>query len=549
MGAEFSPGGTQIVFEGEQSTRSGIVEDLYVIGADGTNQKRLMNDTAGNNEPEWSLDGSRIFYTYGGLPWPTYSVRPDGTGNGLYTNGLGWAPKFRQPSTTISADDRLAAQLRPELLFDSEGEHWRPQNVEYFFSHDPVQVCDSSMCADVDSTADLRLYPNSSYDINVPGSGDADNFKSSEPSCVGSLVWDCGSGPASSIYYHVSQPSPTGYRYLDYWFFYRYNDAQGSFGFDHEADWESVSIAPSAASPDTFDFASFSQHGTWYSYLRDNLSCDGGGAGSCGNESTKYGRRLHSFVSAGTHANYGEPCGGPCTQTNSAFEPETDHDGGTPWERNGESRALLAMPPTGSPADPWGIGPAEWTDWPGFWGMDGDRVRSPGNQPHFSAPWENTCADDSNCPSQSGSSAPAMMSAQTTADCGSWFGAGVVALVCDPSELRSALRSRNLGKRGRLRVSVVSGQRTAAAAPGIAQVMGQPLADGEQIELSDPVGDGARLYVRFRSEGDLYDAVLSLPAAAGGRLSLKVDRSTKSPEVRALLPDGAAVKAELVRRK
>ena len=541
--AEVSPDNSEVVFEGISSKKNSS-QDIYAVQLNGLNLRRLTNDSTTDYEPEWLPSGQAIIFSHGGTPHPTYSVKPDGTERKLLVEGLGFGPKFRQPSTLIGAHERLAHQLRPELLFDSEGEHWRPQNVSSFFSNDPVEVCGAT-CEPVNSTNDLRLYPGSEYKINVPGSGDADNFKSALPGCVGSLVWDCGGAPHSSIYYHVSEPSPQqGYRYVDYWFFYRYNDAQGSIGFDHEADWEGVSIAPSSTRPETFDFASFSQHGTWYSYLRDNLKCDFGSSGSCGSEEAKYGRRLHAFIAAGTHANYGEPCGSFCTQTNTVT-PETDHDGGTPWQRNGESVALRPFPALTPPGMTWSEGPAEWADWPGNWGMD-TTVGSPANQSHFSTPWESDCADDDDCPTEESSLLSA--SSASTGNCSSWFGAGVAALACSPEDLKTALREQRLGNSGSHGVNLSHGQRGSASAPGVAQVMGSALHDGDSLNLPKGLPEDAKLFLRFQSEGTLYDAKLDPPKMPPGQVKLAITPRLARPEARLLLPNGGQLRLPPVAR-
>jgi hypothetical protein len=106
-------------------------------------------------------------------------------------------------------------------------------------------------------------------------------------------------------------PSPAGYQYIDYWFFYRYNQGFQDIG-NHAGDWESVTVAP-ATSGQTFEFAEFSEHGNEESFLRDNLECDNNAAGSCGTESgSSYsGQHVMTFPAAGSHANYPQPNSGP----------------------------------------------------------------------------------------------------------------------------------------------------------------------------------------------------------------------------------------------
>ena len=56
----WSPDGRKIAFE---SSRSGRHSEIYVMEADGRNQKRLTYDFGDNRDPAWSPDGRHIAYT------------------------------------------------------------------------------------------------------------------------------------------------------------------------------------------------------------------------------------------------------------------------------------------------------------------------------------------------------------------------------------------------------------------------------------------------------------------------------------------------------
>lgn len=211
-----------------------------------------------------------------------------------------------------------ALHYMPELLFDNT-EKWRPLNVPMFLSErDPStgtpwnQICSPSAgCTGLTGVGDLGAYPTAdSYILIHNDGGDPNSYRS--PTCTstigGTQVYDCDTGPATAIYYTVRGPHTvggTGYDFNEYFFFYRYNQGPGVVNQgDHAGDWEGavVGVAPGA---NTFEFAEFSQHGAWESYLRDNLECDGGGVASCGSESTQYvGQHLDIFPAAGSHANY-----------------------------------------------------------------------------------------------------------------------------------------------------------------------------------------------------------------------------------------------------
>lgn len=301
-----------------------------------------------------------------------------------------------------------------------------------------------------------------------------------------------------------------------------------------------MSVAPSPSNT-TFDFASFSGHGHWFSYLRDNLACDGRTEGSCGTETNKIGQRVSSFVSGGGHSNYGQPCTGICTQTNSVT-PETQHGGERGWEANHDSSALAPLPPTAAAGQLWTAGPREWVDWPGSWSADGE-ISAPGTQPnktHFDAPWVNECADDSDCPAEGASarSGPVARTAAVSA-CGTWFGPEVAALACNPSQLGTSIRARRLGRSGLFSIRI-SGRRTRqASAPGLSQFVGKPLKPGAKVIVR---GRGARstaLYLRIRtSRKRIYEAKFNDLALSrrSGRATVRVQPPPAAVRSKIALP-------------
>lgn len=546
----FSSDGSKIVFE-----KGG---NIYTAASTGGRATQLT--TGGlDGQPDWSPNGQIAFIrrTSSGVGY--YNVwRMTSTGSGQTMivsapNGSALAPSFRQSSLVMDRYDVAAADLRPTLLFDS-GERWRPINVNWFLG-ETHQICDGSTCGIVATPDDLRNWPNPGTRINIEGDGGESNYASPAPECNVNGLQDCDTGPRSAIYYHVSEPSPLGYPYVDYWWFYRYNDTPDVSLTDHEGDWESVSIAPSDTSPGTFDFASFSGHGHWYSYLRDNLGCDGGPAGSCGTQANKYGKRLNVFVAAGSHANYGEPCGGPCTGSNT-WIPEMDHDGAYLWGRHNDPPAdsVLEFPATTPAGTPWTGGPRNWTDWPGMWSADGG-IDSPGNQPHFKTPWDNDCADASDCPFEGKSIAGASRGKQAgLPSCSSWFGAGVAAVACDPARLKKALKRRELGRKGTFRIAR-QGKRPSASAPGIAQALGQPLRAGATLSLAGSGGADADLLVRVRHGKAIYAAVFGSTGlgASKGKARVKVGRpgvgaAGAAPRVALVRADGTTVKPLSLKR-
>jgi TolB protein len=89
----WSPDGTKIAF----TVYSGSSWDVYVVNADGSEQRALANSPLDETGPEWSPDGSLVAYSAAESgescecdnagTFDIYVVRPDGTGMRRLTNG------------------------------------------------------------------------------------------------------------------------------------------------------------------------------------------------------------------------------------------------------------------------------------------------------------------------------------------------------------------------------------------------------------------------------------------------------------------------------
>lgn len=435
----------------------------------------------------------------------------------------------------------IAQQFRPLVRFDNS-EDWRPLNLPSFFAErDPTtgapyhKICDAGSCTGITSTADLALHHTSSSSLDIHGSGSEANYTSPDPTCISTSRprRDCASGPSNGIYWHVVPTlSPGGYQYYDYWLWYRY-DYVGSVvivdDFNHEGDWENVTVGVKGTAPTTFDYVTFSQHGSHYAYLRQNLQCNGGGSGSCGTQSAKAGTRVWDYVANGTHANYATSCSelffGWCTQAD-GITPERGHDGAKPWLANGDTTILLQMP---EPTHTWATtGDGTWSDWPGVWGQSGGPA-SPGNQnPHFNQPWTSNSCWSSGCAMPAG-----VRAAQ--AGCGAWLGGDVAALACDPAQLRRSIAAGTLDgasvdlRRITRRASAARAGRRAAEAAPLAQLMGGPLRPGQGLLASShrPLTTTIAAHVRSRRYGGIvvFGGVALRPGAgAHVTVSLRAGR-------------------------
>jgi hypothetical protein len=551
MNPSFTPDATKIAFAGFVSG----VADLFVANTDGTGSATDLTGTSSvsENNPRWSPDATSLCATritgsgtvneQGGIA--LYSSLGSLTaqfGIGAYgQEALGCS--YRQASS-LSNNDYLAAQFMPMLEFDHT-EKWRPVNAAMFLSEkDPAtgqpwhQICSATLnCSGLAGELTLGSYSTSDSYISIHrnANSDPDSYTSPTATCNqvvnGTSRHDCDTGPASAIYYHVVGPSPSNYTYIDYWFFYRYDQGFDNVG-NHAGDWEGVTVAPSTTG-NTFQFAEFSQHGGWYSFLRDNLQCDSGAGGSCGSESGGYsGQHVMTFPAAGSHANY--------SRQNSSGTFDGGNDGAAPWGRDLDTNSTGTCPANVPASPPNVCGPAlvpfpatgaqRWTDWAGRWGetvasgVGGSNsptspagANPPDHGPHFFAPWSGASCD-------SGAACPASAHRREPLSCHNWLGGGVAAVACNQPHMRRALRSRHLGRKGTFTLRLITQRRRAATAPGLAQVLGHPLSPGEQAEVSGTIPRGTELLVRAGAHGRFVTAVFDRVGPLHGRAKLLVRR-------------------------
>lgn len=377
---------------------------------------------------------------------------------------------------------------------------------------------------------------------------------------------DCDTGPNTAIYWHMtgpvlredaSDPWPvveSNYVYVDYWFFYRFNKAAPTL--DHEADWENVTLAYPAetAWPTVFTFAAFSAHGHLWHYLRDTISCspNGGAEGvACISPAT----RPHVFVADGTHANYPQSCSAIilCPQTTAEGDthlpPEKEYDGHARWGANDISTALKRFPE----ALGWsaGIAAPSWVDWFGWWGYITDtaqpadshvespaapRLRDTFHRPDLELQCTERHTDSTvNCDGSEGPHAPpahmrgslgSQQSAESSFDCLGWQGPYVAMSLCDPEELRTALRTGTVGEPGNMSVTGLgAAHHRFAVGRGVSQLVGKSLSPGDQVVLTGEFGPTVRLMARFRDGNDVVAArFFNIGTFGAGRLVIRLRR-------------------------
>lgn len=509
-----SPDGQVVAFAGR---RAGQTEDqIYRIGVDGRNLKQLTTD--GGTDPQFRPHDTHIAYTAAGA---TRIVQIDVEGGSRRTLVAGPPAGYdRIGPVELEASDQLffAKRYEPVLRFDSS-ESWRPLDVDAFFAEHQHRLCDASCDTQpIQSVNDLARHATKSSYIDIAGRyidpALEANYHSPYPECNKGGLRDCDVGSRSTIYYRVvPEGRAAGYNFVDYWFFYRANYFYKSFDF-HEGDWEGVSVGVSPQLPSTFDFVAFSQHGTYFAYLRQNLRCedvDAGGdtsesppRGTCGSDAASYGHRVDSFVANGSHANYGEPCPehfiGECPSAGSFGGRDRGYDGRRRWGRAFDEQAtsLLPLPPTVG----WHHRQGFWSDWPGRWGHPGrspdvlDGPRSPGVQPVH---WE--CAESGCGPivAASAERSTGYQSPGTAArSCTNWLGGGVAALECDRRQLRHAFANGTLGHDGFQTLTVSGRHASSASVTGVTQLLGAPLRDGGRVHVEGAITRGDELFIHIQ---------------------------------------------------
>jgi hypothetical protein len=170
----WSPDGSKIAFT---SLRDAGNSEIYVMNADGSNQVRLTNDPAADAHPSWSPDGSKIaFVSDRGGHVDIYAMHADGTNPVQLTNDGATPTPKGDPAWSgqgTIAFWRTVAGEKNIWAMDADGSNpravttngnnsqpaWSPDGTRLTYRH--IAACDEFTCSDF------------LYIVNADGSGNA----------------------------------------------------------------------------------------------------------------------------------------------------------------------------------------------------------------------------------------------------------------------------------------------------------------------------------------------------------------------------------------
>jgi len=282
-------------------------------------------------------------------------------------------------SPTAAADLALAVAHRPILLFDTHEAVPRPLDVEALFRTGLISMCEGGQklrqrCVRLNGEDGLqRGFNRLAFDSHALAHA----------------------GVPSRLYVHVTHTLPDaeggdGLIYLDYWWYLPDNPAHSGSGafcgpgfsiggvtcFDHQSDWEGVTVVLRARDPAGRPVAvNYAQHSGSVRYTWPALQrlWELTGAERFAPAGELDARPL-VFSARGTHASYPIACStASCTPNavptlrNAAALQDSPHDGRLPWQGatdEGCAGICVAQLPTRRD----GTEPDGWNDWPGTWG-------------------------------------------------------------------------------------------------------------------------------------------------------------------------------------
>jgi lysophospholipase L1-like esterase len=307
-----------------------------------------------------------------------------------------------------ATDLALALAHRPILQFDGGEQVFRPLDVDEMFETGAVRMCQAGakhfwLCQPISSGSDLQTgFDHLAFDTNKLADSEVD----------------------TRIYFHATRVYPEHRPAeidLDYWWYLPDNPARSGSGafcgpgfeiagatcFDHQSDWEGVTVVLDPAKPDGPPVAvNYAQHDGSFRYTWPALESlwkrtHAGRLASAGDRTL----RPLVFSARGTHASYPVPCAMRSCPRNvvpglegSGTLTENPRNGAIPWLPNDDGRCAGACV-AALPVHRNGTEAQGWNAWDGTWGsancVVGSNILcasatppvSPGQQPRYEHPW------------------------------------------------------------------------------------------------------------------------------------------------------------------
>jgi hypothetical protein len=379
---DWSPDGTQLVAwayyeppeeEPEQEDEGALVIINSTTGA--TEKWLLHEDYEAEYGPRWSPDGDTIYFSRWIEEGPfeneeernvVEAINPNGTERREVLPGFFWAEGFMpQEAADVEPDPAdLLERYEPRLHYDLQ---------EQYFADSAAEATDGPENRLLASDRETILAAHESP-YAVPTLATLEESKASNgvidegpEHAEDAATMHAQPAYADRGYGRIFHDSVTGADWLDYWYWYYYDDQQVLGIGVHEADWEHVAYRLDERGVP--DLAVYSRHGG------ETGACEATAVSWEVTDGTTISPKV--FVANASHANYFD------AGEYDRFPKPTDEANGygesiTPVVAEVDSASY-----TSSTAEP------QWFYWNGYWGAsDDEKFHSPSSPPREGPEWE-----------------------------------------------------------------------------------------------------------------------------------------------------------------
>jgi Vacuolar protein sorting-associated protein 62/WD40-like Beta Propeller Repeat len=380
---DWSPDGTQLAAYGyfepaeeepEQEDEGAIV---LVNSSTGSIEKWLLHeDFQYEWRPRWSPDGDMIYFSRWIEEGPfeneeerfiVEALKPDGTERHEVLPEFFWAVEFNpQKSTSVEPDSAdLLQRYEPRLHYDLQEQYFADSAAEAtdgpenrILASDRETIVAAHEVPYALPTLATLEEPAASYGVIDEGSEYAED----------AATMHTQSQYADKAYGRIFHDETTGADWLDYWFYYYYDDQEFAEVGVHEGDWEHVAYRlDNRGVP---DLAVYSRHGS------ETAACEGTAIGWEVSDGTTVSPKV--YVANASHANYFA-----AGEYNRPFPRPTDQANGDGATATPSVTEVDSAPYTSTTAEP------QWFYWNGYWGASDDEdFHSPGSPARDGNEWE-----------------------------------------------------------------------------------------------------------------------------------------------------------------